>query len=242
MIRKLFAIAVLIPLIFIFFPLVSELKPFNQLGSLPQKYVQDGPNELGIPNLVTAVVVTYRGLDTLGEVTVLFIATAGVGFLLSGKKTKSEKNDEENHELSEKSSKKKDSSELIKTGSTFLMPFIFLFGIYIFVHGHLTPGGGFQGGVVIASAVLFSMLSNPDQHMNHLILEWIESLSGAGFVIMAILGLILAGGFLDNRFINLGEYGKLFSGGAIPIIYSLIGLKVGSELTGILESMSRSEE
>jgi len=58
---------------------------------------------------------------------------------------------------------------------------------------------------------------------------------------LGIFGLVLAGGFLDNRFLPLGEFGSLFSAGAIPIIYSLIGLKVGAELVGIMQNMGRDE-
>ena len=101
--------------------------------------------------------------------------------------------------------------------------------------------GGFQGGVVIASGILLLMLSNVSLKLNHLVLHFVESLSGAGYVVLGILGLVLAGGFLDNRFLPLGQFGDLFSAGAIPIIYSLVGLKVGSELTGILENMGRAE-
>jgi multicomponent Na+:H+ antiporter subunit B len=51
------------------------------------------------------------------------------------------------------------------------------------------------------------------------------------------LGLVLAGGFLDNRFLGLGTLGQLFSAGAIPVIYIFIGLKVGTELSAVLERM-----
>ncbi len=233
MIRKIFVAAILVSMVFMIYPVVSDFKPFDKLNPLAEKYVKDGPGELGVPNLVTSIVVTYRGLDTLGEVTVLFIATAGVGFLLAARKEQ---------ESVLPCLEKKNASEFVDTGSRFLIPFIILFGIYIFVHGHLTPGGGFQGGVVIATAFLMGLLSDTSYKINGIILELVESLSGAGFVAVAILGLVLAGGFLDNRFLPLGEYGRLFSGGAIAVIYSLIGLKVGSELTAILKTMSRSGE
>ena len=133
-------------------------------------------------------------------------------------------------------------SEILISGSDVLLPLIFLFGAYIFIHGHLTPGGGFQGGVVIASGILLLMLSNISLKLNHLVLHLVESLSGASYAAMGFLGLILAGGFLDNRFLPLGQFGALFSAGAIPVIYSLVGLKVGSELTGILENMGGAEK
>lgn len=225
MVKRFFIVLFLIFLVIAMLPLITDFKPATELNPLAYKYVKDGPDELGAPNLVTSVVVTYRGLDTLGEVSVLFIATAGIGFLLRKK---------EKREL-----KKRKASEILQTGTDFLIPLIFLFGVYIFVHGHLTPGGGFQGGVVIASGVLLMMLSNVSMKFNHLLLNSIESLSGGFYVVIGVLGLVLAGGFLDNRFLSLGKYGELFSAGAIPIIYSLIGLKVGSELTGILENMER---
>jgi len=62
-------------------------------------------------------------------------------------------------------------------------------------------------------------------------------LSGTLYVLAGIAGLILAGGFLDNRFLPIGNFGQILSAGAIPLIYTFIGLKVGTELTGILSSM-----
>jgi multicomponent Na+:H+ antiporter subunit B len=59
-------------------------------------------------------------------------------------------------------------------------------------------------------------------------------------VFVGVLGLILAGGFLDNRVLPLGELGTLFSAGLIPIIYSLIGLKVGAEISSIITNINES--
>jgi len=230
MVKRFFILLVLVFFIIMLLPLILDVQPQTELNPLAEKYVKDGPDELGSANLVTSIIVTYRGLDTLGEVAVLFIATAGVGFLLRRRRD-SKPNPQ----------KKRESSEILQTGTALLTPLIFLFGIYIFLHGHLTPGGGFQGGVVIAMAVLLSLLSYPQSEVNHKILNIIESLSGAFYVIIGILGLYLAAGFLDNRILPLGEFGYLFSAGAIPVIYSLIGLKVGSELVGVLDSMQRSD-
>lgn len=202
-------------------PLAEELTP------LADHYVSHGPEEIGGPNIVTSIVVTYRGLDTLGEVAVLFLATAGVGFLLAKRENLGRK--------------RRRASELLKTGAMFLVPVLILFGVFIFTHGHLTPGGGFQGGVIIASAILLILLSESNVHLNHTVLVWLESLSGASYVLLGLLGLLLAtasgDGFLSNAILPLGRYGALFSAGAIPIIYSVIGLKVGAELTGVLDRL-----
>lgn len=226
-IKRIVVLLVLAAFIGVIAPLLL-VAPFQELTPLAQKYVIDGPGELGSANLVTSVIVTYRGLDTLGEVTVLFLATAGVGFLLK-RRSKNQENEEREYMKS---------SEILWTASNFLVPVFFLLGVYIFSHGHLTPGGGFQGGVIIASAVVLIMLSHASYELNETILGFAESLSGFTVVVLGVLGILLAGGFLDNRFLPLGRFGALFSAGAIPLIYSLVGIKVGAELTGILERLS----
>jgi multicomponent Na+:H+ antiporter subunit B len=126
----------------LFYDLAADFTETESLNPVAEHYVTQGPVEVGAANIVTAVVVTYRGLDTLGEVTVLFIAATGVGLLL--------KRREEAAAIPEK----RPASELVQTGSLFLVSVIVLFGVYIFVNGHLTPGGGFQGGAVIASGAV----------------------------------------------------------------------------------------
>lgn len=229
MIKRIMILICFILFIYMVTPLVTGIDPFTALTDLSSKYVGDGPDELGAQNIVTAVIVTYRGLDTLGEVAVLFIAAAGVGYVL--RKSKEHK---------EAQGERREASEILKSGAEFLLPLLLLFGVYIFIHGHLTPGGGFQGGVVIASGFLLIMLSDVSYKLNSVVLALVESLSGAIYVILGVLGIILAGGFLDNRFLPLGEYGTLLSAGAIPLIYTVLGLKVGSELIGILKHMKRS--
>lgn len=135
--------------------------------------------------------------------------------------------------------KSRKSSELLQTGSQFLFVLIILTGVYIFTHGHLTPGGGFQGGVLITTAFLLLILADVNLKFNHSILHFVESFSGVFYVMIGLFGLLLIGinSFLDPAILPLGKYGNLFSAGAIPIIYSLVGLKVGSELTTIIDKM-----
>ncbi len=209
-----------------FFMTVNDWMPASELTGVSREYVTREAHELGAMNIVTAIVVTYRGLDTLGEVTVLLLAASGVALLLRKKEN-----------LDEEASEARPASEFIHTGARYLTPVIIMFGAYIFLNGHLSPGGGFQGGAVVASAILMMFLAFPEYKLKHGFLEFIESFSGFGYVIVGLLGMYLAGGFLDNRFLPLGDFGKLLSAGAIPIIYTVIGLKVGIELAGILENL-----
>lgn len=196
----------------------------DSLGPLAAHYMAQGPAEVGAANLVTAVVVTYRGLDTLGEVTVLFIAAAGVGLLLRRRRA-----------AEPVATERRRASEIVETAAQLLLPIIVLFGIYVFINGHLTPGGGFQGGAIIASGVMLLLVALPSPRLSRGLLAATESISGFGYVVIGVLGAILAGGFLDNRILGLGQFGTLFSAGAIPLIYVLIGLKVGSELSSVLD-------
>jgi multicomponent Na+:H+ antiporter subunit B len=232
MIKRLFIALVLVMLAVIFLDLAANYRENTSLSPLGYYYADQGPAELGAANLVTAVVVTYRGLDTLGEVTVLFISAAGVGLMLRRERKtgvdKGENGDARMH-------KHKPSSEIVETATELLLPMVILFGIYVFLNGHLSPGGGFQGGAIIASGTMFLLLALPESHISRLLIAIMESLSGFSYVVVGVLGVILAGGFLDNRIMGLGTLGSLFSAGAIPVIYAFIGIKVGFELSAVLD-------
>jgi len=230
MIKKILIIAILAVVGLIFFNLYKAYQGTEILNRTAAYYAKNGAGEVGAANLVTAVVVTYRGFDTLGEVTILFLAAAIISFILKFKK-----------EDLLPARHVRVSSEILNTASQVLVPIIFMVGIYIFINGHLTPGGGFQGGAVIASGVLLMIMSNSNFSISHKLISVVESISGFAYVLIGLLGLIFAGGFLDNRVLGLGHLGDLFSAGIIPVIYTFIGLKVGAELSNILGTISHAQ-
>jgi len=198
------------------------------LRSLAESYVRLVPVDLGAPNVITGILLTYRAFDTLGEVAVLFMVAAGVGLVLgaSGKSSGAELAEAE---------RKTPASEIVQNATQIMVPLIAIFAAYIVMNGHISAGGGFQGGAVIASAVLLLLLANPSQALNAAFLSIAESVAGVLFVVVGIAGLIFAGGFLDNRVLPLGEFGGFFSAGAIPLLSVLLGVKVGCELSVILD-------
>ena len=228
MIKRVLILVVLSFFLFLFLSRIAGMDTPAQLTGVGAGYVDRSIEELNSPNVITAIVVTYRGIDTLGEVSVLFLAAAAISLLL---RSTGKKNGEDGVK------EKRLASEILTTGTDILVPVIMLFGIYIFLHGHLSPGGGFQGGAVVASAVLLLFLAYPGFRLRHGILAALESLSGTAYVVIAVLGLILASGFLDSRLLALGETGRIISAGTIPLVYTLIGLKVGTELAGIIDSL-----
>jgi multicomponent Na+:H+ antiporter subunit B len=199
----------------------------QSLRPLAESYVTLAPQQLGTPNVITGILLTYRAFDTLGEVAVLFMVAAGVGLVLGGTG--------QPRGSADVSRPATPSSEIVQSGAEILFPLIAIFAAYIIMNGHLSAGGGFQGGAVIASGVMLLLLAQPQYRLHLGFLSTTESLAGALFVLVGIAGLIVAGGFLDNRVLPLGEFGAFYSAGAIPILSVLLGIKVGCELSVIID-------
>ncbi|MCF8297638.1 MAG: hypothetical protein K9J13_08870 [Saprospiraceae bacterium] len=231
MLKKGVILILLIAVGYIFFSLFQVYQGRDELSGVSKYYAENAADEVGAANLVTSVVLTYRGLDTLGEITILFLTAAIIGFVLSFR----------NSDTNEKKRVIAPASEILNTASKIMIPIVFMFGVYVIINGHLTPGGGFQGGAIIASAIVLMILAQPEIKFNHKLISTIESISGIGFVVVGVLGLVLAGGFLDNRIFGLGTFGTILSAGAIPIIYIFVGLKVGAELTSILVNLKETQ-
>jgi len=207
------------------FPAFGEA---NIAGRVSQDYFADANvAEVGSANIVTAIVIGYRGFDTLGEVTVLFISALGVAIIFGGKK-------QSRLDLQFKP------NFMLRVGSRVLFGIILVTSFYIIFHGHLTPGGGFPGGAIIASAVLLLYLADDRFRSNVKGFKILEGVAGSLFVIIGLLGLVLATYFLQN-FLPVGTVGDLLSAGIIPVIYVLIGLKVGSEISGIVDNFLTEE-
>ncbi len=231
MIRRFAVFLLLLALGSIFANLLLGYVPDSALNLTARYYAEHTAQDIGAANIVTAIVITYRGLDTLGEVTVLFLTATIIGMVLS----QGQKHRALQRQLPP-------SGELLTTGSRLLVPLILLLGAYVFLNGHLTPGGGFQGGAIIASAALLLLLTDPLQRFSHRLISVVESVSGLVFVASGVLGILYAGGFLDSRILSNGTLGALFSAGVMPVIYSFVGLKVGAEFTSMLTNLAETEQ
>lgn len=182
----------------------------------------------GVANAVTTVVVFFRGFDTLGEIAVLFIASLGIGLMLHSNKT---------------CTIKAESNFMLKTASTLLFPIIMLFGIYVMIYGHLSPGGGFQGGVIIASAVLLLLISHKGFEVPHSVIIALETFAGVSYVLIGLIGLLVLDVFLGNFLPHdISQMGMLISGGIIPFIYIIVGIKVGSEMSLIVQNLIKRSD
>jgi multicomponent Na+:H+ antiporter subunit B len=201
----------------------------QSLPPLAKRYVELVPQELGAPNVITGILLTYRAFDTLGEVAVLFMVAAGVGLVLGRRERRSATPHREAPQPP------RQASEIVRTGAQILVPLIAIFAAYIIMNGHLSAGGGFQGGAVVASSAILLLLADPRQRFEQQFLSNTESAAGVLFVLVGVAGLIFASGFLDNRVLPLGQFGAFFSAGAIPLLSVLLGAKVGCELSVIID-------
>jgi multicomponent Na+:H+ antiporter subunit B len=175
-------------------------------------------------DLVTTVNFDYRVFDTLGEEFILFTAVLGVALVLRRRRGEERAPSEAGEEHRFPGS----SSALGAIGLALVGPVLVL-GAWVVTHGQLTPGGGFQGGVVLAAAFLIVFLAGEYVAMKrvapHAALELAEASGAAGLALVGLGGLLFAGVFFKN-FISLGSPGAILSAGTIPIGNLAVGIEV----------------
>jgi multicomponent Na+:H+ antiporter subunit B len=189
--------------------------------------------ERHITDVVTAVNFDYRGFDTLGEEFILFAAVIGVAILLRAQR------DEEQREPFEfaygRSAPR--TSDAVRGVAIALVGPTVVTGVYIVAHGHLTPGGGFQGGVVLATALLLVYLAGEYTFLRKAapmsLIEVGEAVGGGAFALIGLAGVVGGVAYLENV-LPLGEIGALDSAGMVPLINLSVGLEVAAGFVLIL--------
>jgi energy-converting hydrogenase B subunit I len=132
-------------------------------------------------------------------------------------------------------------SKIVRTQSNIIFPFIMIFGLYVIAHGHLTPGGGFQGGAVVASGCIMLLVSYGSTWVFEKIkvsrLSVFESLGALGFIGVAFFGLLFGGWFFNNFLVRnsilfnivpkTGSTTAEFNtAGVLPLMNFAVGVKV----------------
>jgi len=190
----------------------------------PYGYVLNGVgvSQRHATNLVTAVNFDYRAFDTLGEEFILFTATTAVVLILRHMRG-------EREQPGAADTRRENASEALRGLALAFVAALIVLGGYVVVHGALTPGGGFQGGVVLAAGAFVVFLAGEVVAMKRVapekLLELGDAAGAAGFVLIGIGGLIFADVFLQN-FLDLGKPGSLNSGGTIVLVSIAIGIEV----------------
>ncbi len=182
-------------------------------------------DERHVTNMATAVNFDYRAFDTLGEEYILFAAVTGLALLL--RQARGEIEDEPAEYAADR--RVPPDGDALRAVGLLMAAVTVLFGIYVVVHAHLTPGGGFQGGAILGTACLLVYLAVGYRQFRVVSPRWVldyADASGAGaYAVVGLATMIASGVFLENA-LPLGTTKQLFSGGMIPVINLAVGLEV----------------
>lgn len=185
------------------------------------RYIEKAEEETGAANMVTAVLADYRGYDTLGETVVIF--TAGLACLLvlgtlgesPGGAATSAADDWMAYSFG---------SDVVDVSSRILIPFILLFAAYVVVHGHTSPGGGFQGGAILGAALIVVRLVRGRSEL--LLLDTRRALVLASLGVAAYAGIGLACLAFSGNFLDYGALPLPMEGAHVREIATL-GVETG---------------
>ena len=191
------------------------------------KYIEDGLQDTGAVNIVTGMILDYRAFDTFGESNVLFIATCTVLILLRSDKKK-DKRQAAAEEKKEQYYEPKDDSILQRI--TFLLfPIIVVFGIYVILNGHISPGGGFSGGAIIGAGLILYANAFGFEKLNRFFTEktykWVSFCSLAFYCLAKSYSFYTGANHLESG-IPLGVPGAILSSGLILPLNICVGLVV----------------
>jgi multicomponent Na+:H+ antiporter subunit B len=168
-------------------------------------------------DVVTAVVFDYRGFDTLGEEFILFASALGTALLLRGVRGVG------------REIPKPTSGPALRTLAAALAAGVLVLGLFVVAHGYITPGGGFQGGVVLASSLVVVYLTAGFQSFRKLgptaYVDLAEGLGAGGYVALGLAALVSGSAFLANV-LPLGRTGTLLSSGTIPLLNAAAAVAV----------------
>jgi len=191
-------------------------------------YLARTARETGARNVVGAILFDYRAFDTLGESTVIFTAVCGIAMLFSRRKF---------HRSSS------GLSFIAKRGIGIMVPFLLMYASVIILFGHLSPGGGFQGGTIFATVTVLLCVvygsSFESQYFPPRTKDILESGGALLFSGIGLIGLAAGTGFLSNIAAGFpaGTFGSFLSAGSVPILNVAVGMKVGAGLSTIFYSM-----
>ncbi|MGW1892345.1 MnhB domain-containing protein [Streptomyces sp. NPDC002004] len=177
-------------------------------------------------NVVSSVNFDIRAYDTLGEESILFGTVLGATLLL--RRARGERH------------RRAEAGRVLPTTRLFgvlLLPITLVVGVYIVAHGQLSPGGGFQGGVVLATALHLAYVAADYRVLQRIrpltVLDVADSLAAASFTLVGLAAMVAGAAFLQNV-LPLGTFNQITSGGTVPVLNAAVGIEVASGLIVLL--------
>ena len=209
-------------------PFGAADNPYN--NEVSERYIEKGIEETGAVNFVTGMILDYRAFDTFGESTVLFVAPCSVSLLLTlGDHSPEHPSpamleavfDDRHHEP------KNDS--ILQLAARVLVPIILLYGMYIILNGHLSPGGGFSGGAVMGAGLILYLnafgFQKTERFFTYKTFRWITFLALMTYGGLKSYSFFMGANHLESG-IPLGTPGAILSSGLILPLNICVGLIV----------------
>lgn len=233
--RRIYVLAAIVycaGLAFILLAMVASLPPTGEAerpvnNEVSARYIENGLQETGAVNIVTGMILDYRAFDTFGESNVLFAATTTVLILLHMKKKKNKEGKVEEIESDRLLEPKQDA--ILQASAAVLVPIIILFGIYVILNGHLSPGGGFSGGAIIGAGLILYLSAFGFEKAKKLFTE--KLYKGVSFAALTTYCLAKSYSFFTGAnhlesHIPLGTPGAILSSGLILLLNICVGMVV----------------
>ncbi len=214
---------------------VNTLPPFGNPNNpdnneVAARYIEQGPEETGAVNMVAGMILDYRAFDTFGETTVLFVAACSVLFLLKlndlkdGKPTSAwleAEFDDRHHEPK--------NDQILQFAARLLVPIILLFGFYVVMNGHLSPGGGFSGGAIMGAGLILYLnafgFQKTERFFTYRTFKWITFASLMTYAGLKSYSFYTGANHLESA-VSPGTPGNLLSAGFILPLNICVGLVV----------------
>lgn len=222
---------------------VGKMPPMNSRGTpdkthVVPRYLERGEEEAGAKNIITGVILNYRGYDTMGEVSVIFSALCAVIAILDREKKGRSRSGVDVSDVK--------TSLIVTTVVRFSLPVVLLFAVYTMLHGEPSPGGGFQGGAILgASVILFAIVFGLAVSTRRIPLGArvpLESVNMLGFLSMGFIGLAFGVQFLTYILPGLGiSAAETVRKLMIEVIEVGIGVGGGIIFISIVFSMIRED-
>lgn len=204
-------------------------------NEVSERYITRGLQETGAVNIVTGMILDYRAFDTFGESNVLFIATITVLILMRIDKKEKKEGETADTELTRAEAEANDriyepkNDLILQKVAAFLVPLIIIFGIYVILNGHISPGGGFSGGAIIGAGLILYLnafgFEKTERFFTEKTYKWVCFCSLTFYCLAKSYSFYTGANHLASG-IPLGAPGAILSSGLILPLNICVGLVV----------------
>ncbi|MBR0407673.1 MAG: hypothetical protein IJI53_06525 [Clostridia bacterium] len=244
---RLLAVVTAVTLIWLLMEAVLQMPKFGAADTLidselTEFYVEHTKEETGAMNIVTGIILDYRGFDTLGESHVLFIAVCTVLLMLSiygerDEESRLKRWEEERHYEPEH-------DVILQSAARLLTPLILIFGLYIIVNGHLSPGGGFSGGAVLGAGLILYQnafgYEKIERFFTYKTFRWVSVCSLLFYSLAKGYHFFTGANHLDSH-IPIGTPGNILAGGLLLPLNFVVGCVVACTMYALFTMFRKGE-